>query len=322
MVTFPKTALYILVDLFFLPFVVLSGLILRLYRKFGSQRLPRNTQCLKSIGLFPIRRHFYEPLFDDSELSTPLSEERFLPGIDFREREQIDFLKQLNFQAEFEDFLNSQNSLFPINPFRIDNGSFGPGDAEFLFNIIRYIKPSRVIEIGCGSSTKIINYALTLNKVNSGNRSRHTAIEPFGNSWIEHVAEISLIRDKLERVDISMFRELSANDLLFIDSSHMIRPQGDVLREYLEIIPSLQPGVFVHVHDIFSPRDYPDDWVRNKVQFWNEQYLLEATLSSNSTYRVKAALNFLKHSHYELLSAVCPHLSKENEPGSFYFVTC
>ena len=99
----------------------------------------------------------------------------------------------------------------------------------------------------------------------------------------------------------------------------MIRPQGDVLYEYLEILPKLKSGVIVHVHDIFSPRDYPQQWIQKDVRFWNEQYLLEALLGNSSRYEVLASLNFLKQSKFEELSKICKYLTKESEPGSFYF---
>ena len=91
-----------------------------------------------------------------------------------------------------------------------------------------------------------------------------------------------------------------------------------MLFEYLELLPSLASGVYVHVHDIFSPRDYPDAWVRTKVRMWNEQYLLEALLSNSDRYEIVAALNYLQHSEHELLAAHCPYLTPGAEPGSFY----
>ena len=118
-----------------------------------------------------------------------------------------------------------------------------------------------------------------------------------------------------------MFQSLEAGDFLFIDSTHMIRPQGDVLHEYLTIIPSLPKGVFIHAHDIFSPHDYLDEWVRDKVHFWNEQYLLEALLTGSRNLEVVAALNFLKNKYYGDLLEVCPYLTTNSEPGSFYFKT-
>ncbi|HAX18069.1 MAG TPA: hypothetical protein DCY00_05695, partial [Actinobacteria bacterium] len=114
------------------------------------------------------------------------------------------------------------------------------------------------------------------------------------------------------------FKKLDCNDILFIDSSHMIRPQGDVLYEYLELLPDLNNGVIVHIHDIFSPKDYPEEWVIGDVRFWNEQYLLEAFLTSNSRWKIIGALNFLHHNYYELLIEKCPRLTPDREPGSFY----
>ena len=127
-----------------------------------------------------------------------------------------------------------------------------------------------------------------------------------------------MIRKKVEDIELSYFSQLQNNDLLFIDSSHIIRPQGDVLFEYLELLPSLNTGVIVHLHDIFSPKNYPKQWLQDSVYFWNEQYLLEAFLSHNSSWKIIAALNFLCSNHYKKLKSVAPFLTPDREPGSFY----
>ncbi|WP_158241859.1 hypothetical protein [Tabrizicola sp. TH137] len=56
---------------------------------------------LKRVGVYPLRDHYYEPLFNDGHLSVDLAQPRKLPGIDFRLAEQIAFLKTLRFQDEF-----------------------------------------------------------------------------------------------------------------------------------------------------------------------------------------------------------------------------
>ena len=117
---------------------------------------------------------------------------------------------------------------------------------------------------------------------------------------------------------MSFFSQLEENDILFIDSSHVIRPQGDVVFEYLQILPSLNKGVIVHVHDIFSPKNYPEFWLEGMVRLFNEQYLLEAFLSHNSSWEILAALNYLHHNHYEKLKSVARFLTPDREPGSFY----
>lgn len=119
-------------------------------------------------------------------------------------------------------------------------------------------------------------------------------------------------------MDPSVFGQLEAGDLLFIDSSHIIRPQGDVLWLYLEILPRLRSGVIVHIHDFFSPRDYPREWLVDKGLLWNEQYLVEALLSNTDRYKVLLSLNHLFHSNYEDLHSVCPHLTGLHNPGALY----
>jgi hypothetical protein len=122
-------------------------------------------------------------------------------------------------------------------------------------------------------------------------------------------------------MDLSLFDQLEAGDMLFIDSTHMIKPRGDVVVEYLELLPRLKPGVFVHVHDIFTPWDYPREWIVSQNRFWNEQYLLEAFLSFNSDFQVLLALNYLKQRHSDKLALSCPQFAKNPSgvhPGSFW----
>lgn len=308
-----------LIDMLLIPFIAISAIFLKLYRKAGSQRLPRNTWLLKKIGVFPIRDHYYEPLFNNEKLHINLREKRFLPGIDFNVKNQLQLMESLTFQAEFQNFIDTQDNSNNGSVFKLPNQSFDAGDAEFLFNYVRYLKPSKVIEVGCGQSTKIISHALFLNHQETGILSQHRCIEPYEAPWLDNFQRIEVIRAKIENVDHSIFNELEKNDLLFMDSSHIIRPQGDIIKEYLEIVPSLQSGVVVHAHDIFSPRDYLESWIRDNVFFWNEQYILEATLSNNLSYEIIAAVNFLKHDHFDALQKVCPFLTKASEPGSFYF---
>ena len=145
----------------------------------------------------------------------------------------------------------------------------------------------------------------------------HVCVEPYEMAWLEKT-NVSVIRKKVEDVELSFFSTLQENDILFIDSSHIIRPQGDVLFEYLELLPTINKGVIVHIHDIFSPRNYLKSWLEDEVRFWNEQYLLEAFLCHNNSWKIIGALNYLHHNHYEKLKSVAPFLTPDREPGSFY----
>jgi len=135
--------------------------------------------------------------------------------------------------------------------------------------------------------------------------------------WLEKTGAI-IIRKKVEDIEKSIFEELQSGDVLFIDSSHMIRPQGDVLKIYLDILPKIKSGVIVHIHDIFSPRDYPAKWLKDEMRFWNEQYLLEAILSSGNAWEVLLANNLLKNNYFDNFKKFCPYISKNHESGSFY----
>ena len=252
-------------------------------------------------------------------LTSDLRIPRLLPGIDFNEKAQLELLKYLTYQSDFNHFVKIDIHKSDFFSFKINNSSFDSGDAEFLFNFIRHVKPSKIIEIGCGMSTKIIQGAIKFNQKDKDGICSHICIEPYELPWLDNFSKIELIRDKVENIDLNLFKDLKSGDLLFIDSSHIIRPQGDVLYEYLQIIPSLQKGVYVHVHDIFSPRDYLDAWIKDQVRFWNEQYLLEALLTESGKFEVVAALNLLKHKYYDNLRKVCPYLTADREPGSFYF---
>ena len=111
---------------------------------------------------------------------------------------------------------------------------------------------------------------------------------------------------------------MNTGDILFIDSSHIIRPEGDVLKIYFEIIPKLKSGVIIHIHDIFTPKNYLKEWVVDHLRFWNEQYLLEAILMNNNKLKIIMAANYLKHKHYEKLSLCCPYIENNTEPTSIY----
>ena len=217
--------------------------------------------------------------------------------------------------------------IFPIEKtnkteYYYDNDSFCSGDSEYLYNIIRFYKPKRFIEIGSGNSTLMVRNAIHHNKLeNSSYTCKHICVEPYEQPWLEKT-DVELIREKVECLDNSFFDMLELNDILFIDSSHIIRPQGDVLFEYLELLPNLKSGVIIHIHDIFTPKDYLNDIVIKNHFFWNEQYLLEAFLTFNSEFKVIGALNYLSHNYPKEFSNKCPIYANQEarEPGSFWMI--
>jgi predicted O-methyltransferase YrrM len=304
-----------LIDILLLPLIYPAAILLKVVRKSGVAKMPLCKAAFMNVGVFPILNHYYEPLFDSRNLNKPLNQPRELPGIDWNDKEQLSTLEKFNFNDELNEIpVNKVNDL----AFYMDNPAFTSGDAEYFYNIIRLKKPSKIIEIGSGYSTLLATQAIKKNQDENLKYScKHICIEPYEMPWLEKTG-VKVIRERVEKVDKSLFLELAENDILFIDSSHMIRPQGDVLYEYLELLPILNVGVIVHIHDIFSPRDYLSQWVIDEVKFWNEQYLLEAFLSGNREWKIIGALNYLHHSYFEKLKQKCPFLTEDREPGSFY----
>lgn len=306
-----------IIDVMFVIFTYPSAFLLKLIRRAGVNRMPLCKNALFKVGVFPISDHYYEPQFDNRKNQIDFSQERNLPGIDWRVSDQLKMLKTLTFSGELTGILQGKTKENPLE-FHLDNGSFESGDAECWYQIIRANKPKRIIEIGSGNSTLMAIKAIKKNQSEQLNYTcEHICIEPYEMPWLEQM-DITIIREKVEEMDLSFFSQLKENDILFIDSSHVIRPQGDVLFEYLELLPSLNKGVIVHIHDIFSPRNYPKSWLQDDIRFWNEQYLVEAFLSNNDSWEIIASLNFLHHNYYNLLKEVAPFLTPEREPGSFY----
>lgn len=292
-----------------------SAWLLRKVRMVGVERLPACKSALMRVGVFPIADHYYEPRFDLRNLSRPITQERMLPGIDWNVAEQLALLESLSFADELVDTPREKPESLR---FYLDNGSFGAGDSEFWYQLVRAKKPRRIFEVGSGHSSLVAMDAIRKNQQeDEAYRCKQVCIEPYEVPWLEQTAA-QVIRQRVEDVDTGFFSELQENDFLFIDSSHIVRPEGDVLFEYLELLPTLKNGVIVHVHDIFSPRDYPREWLVDQVRFWNEQYLLEAFLTHNADWKVIASLNYLRHHHYDQLKRVAPFLAPDREPGSFY----
>lgn len=304
-----------IMDILLLLLVYPSAIILKIIRRIGVSRLNLCRSALIKIGVFPIRNHYYEPQFDHRKPKKKFSDDRYLPGINWNIQMQIDLIKRFNSSHELLDITDTQPETLE---FYFNNGSFESGDAEYWYQLIRTIKPKTIIEIGSGNSTLMAIKAISKNvEDNSMYKCEHICIEPYEMPWLENT-NVLVIKQKVEDMDLDYFLKLHENDILFIDSSHIIRPQGDVLFEYLELLPSLNKGVIVHAHDIFTPKNYLKKWLQDDIRFWNEQYLLEAFLSNNSSWNIIGALNYLHHNHYNKLKSISPFLTPDREPGSFY----
>ena len=297
--------------------VLMAPVLRHIARRRDS--MPRFQRFADRSG-FQIRSsNYYEPTYRESDLPARTDVDRSLPGLNFRREQQLTLLERCQFGRELREIPVAKPH---DDVFGYDNDMYSFGDAEMYYNIIRIYKPARIIEIGAGNSTLMARKAIEANhKEDPAYGCQQTCIEPFEMDWLENTG-VTVLRTKVEDIDLQTFDVLERNDILFIDSSHVIRPWGDVLREIHEIIPRLNSGVLVHVHDVFTPRDYPERWLRSERRLWNEQYLLEALLSFNEQYEIVCMANWLKHNHFDAFSEACPLMKvhPDAEPGAFWFV--
>jgi hypothetical protein len=264
-------------------------------------------RMLQGAGVNVTPCHFYWPIPDIRELERRSWPERaFSVPFDLRLEEQLDHLRLM---AE----LYGSEWSFPDRPvgaaeYHYNNGFFETVDAEIAYSFVRHFQPSRIIEVGTGFSTRVLAAALQANFERLGVQGELISIDPH----LDRVPErgfssmVKVIPERVQDLDLELFSTLDRNDILFLDSSHVVSVGSDVVREYLEILPRLQPGVLVHIHDIFLPSDYPRESVLNDLWFWSEQYLLQAFLTFNSSFRVLWGSSAMRTFHRRELEETFP----------------
>ena len=159
--------------------------------------------------------------------------------------------------------------------YRLGNGYYDSPDADALYLMIRRFQPKQVIEVGCGNSTRVTRQAI----IDGGLETVVTAIDPYPRTDIAQVVDW-FEQKRLEEIEPALFEKLESGDVLFIDSSHVVRMSNDVAHLFCRIIPMLKPGVVIHVHDVFLPYEYPKRFFYD-CPGWGEQYMLHALLQSD-----------------------------------------
>lgn len=268
----------------------------------------------QKLGIHVMPVHYYSPVPDTNKISQRAWDQS-PTGLSLVANADLSILKDFrNYQEEFKELLNG------LGGFKMDNGSFETVDAESYYGMIRVLKPKVIIEIGSGNSTKLAIAAKNKNSVeNIDYTCRIICIEPYPSEELKQNKDIELIQSKLEDTDFSLFDQLKENDILFVDSSHSLKIGNDVYFEYLEIIPNVNPGVYIHVHDIFIPNQYSRRWIYDANYFWTEQYLLQCFLMYNSEYQVILPCNYLHVTQPETLREIYPsYPMDEDGPGSFW----
>lgn len=251
-----------------------------------------------------IRKHHYsEPYPDFAAISAEDTYRRAALAIDFDAAQQLDRMRTLAaaYGGEVKALAGAKGADNEIR-----NTWFSGLDAALYYAILRDLRPRRVIEVGGGYSTRIAARALAANRT-AGVDASLICIEPYPQRrLLAGGIAMTLIESRVESLPLSTFAELSAGDVLFIDSSHVARFGGDVNYLILEVLPMLAPGVWVEFHDIFLPTDYPPRWLIERRLAFTEQYLLAAFLAFNSCYRTEFGVRWLLLDHGPELRSMWP----------------
>src|SRR4051812_35794843 len=265
----------------------------------------------EKLGLHVTPVHFYEPIPDTRALPVSLWRPREAAGIEMNEAGQLAFLAScLEYKSEYENFPRTKPAGLG---FWTGNPAFGSVDAEILYCMVRHFRPARVIEIGSGYSTFITAAALKENGT-----GQLTCIEPYPDVERLDASGVTLLQRRVQDVPIETFAALERNDILFIDSSHVICCGSDVQFQFFEIVPRLKPGVIIHFHDIFLPDEYPRHWILKDHHFWNEQYIVQAFLMYNGSFEVMWGAHFMHSRHAHEVAASFDTYTPNCDPGSFW----
>jgi predicted O-methyltransferase YrrM len=270
------------------------------------------------FGIHVRLNHFYEPIPDTRRFRDLWSKPSQMVGVHIDADCQLELLSRFATLKSEYDALPRQRTQVAHQYF-VENGAFESVDGEVLYCMIRDFKPKRVVEIGSGSSSLLAAQAIRAN--GDAHPCDLTCIEPYPNELLQKgfPGLTQLLRTEVQDVPLETFATLEANDILFIDSSHVLKTGGDVQYEYLEILPRLNKGVLVHVHDIFLPAEYPKRWLTEGHRFWTEQYLLQAFLAFNDRFEIIWAGSYMHLYHPDALERAFGSYRRERTwPGSFW----
>jgi Methyltransferase domain len=288
---------------------MLYRLRLALMARPFTARLARTVFALRAAI---VRPPFVPPGHYASPLTSPADASRargwrLAPAIDMGEERQLELARELAPMLE-EPFEGPRYAT------SAENSMFLAPDAAVYRALLRHLRPARVVEIGSGYST-----AVALDTADAHHPELELrCVEPYPDRLLGLLGpadrdRVTLDRRPVQDLSVGDLSALGDGDVLFIDSTHVAKAGSDVLWLFLHVLPRLPAGVVVHVHDIFWPFEYPDEWLA-EGRDWNEDYLLHAFLLGNRDWEVLFFSSWIWREHPELVPA---HLA-DGDPGSIW----
>lgn len=247
--------------------------------------------------------HYYSPATSGADRDRAVSWARLPPsGVELNESGQELLMRHL------APLLGD----LPEDRWQPDNGMYDRADAAVLQAMLRHLRPQRLLEVGSGYSTAV---ALDV-------KTRHlpdltvTCVEPHPErlrSRLREGDDVTIFETPVQDIPVGMFSQLEAGDILFIDSTHVLKSGSDVAWLYLHVLPTLPVGVHVHLHDIHWPFEYPDTWIL-EGRDWNEAYLAQAFLTHNHAWQITLMTSWLWTQRPDLV----PEPLRQESTGSLW----
>ena len=247
--------------------------------------------------------HYYSPIVNVTEIKSKediiwkKTPSDTVKGINLNTPKQLELIAELNkYYSEIPFKAHKQENL----RYYFDNEFYSYTDGIMLYNMMRHLQPKQLIEVGSGFSSALM---LDVNEVFFESKIKLTFIEPYTERLESLLSEkdkttTTIHKKFVQEVSLEEFKKLEAGDILFIDSTHVSKTGSDVNFLYFEVLPILKKGVYIHIHDVFYPFEYPKDWVYGGKN-WNEDYLLKAFLMFNNAFEIKVFSHYLHTLHKE-----------------------
>jgi len=286
-------------------------------------KLSRGLNIARSISSPYLRTfpagHYYSPLPDRDALSGAHGLDRStrdVAGVELRESAQLETLDRI---ASFHADVPFPRDPSPGHRYHSDNVFFAIGDAIVLQAMLRLHRPRRVIEAGSGYSSGAM---LDTDDRFLDGSVEFTFIDPYPQRLLSLLssgdrARCTIRKSGVQHVDMELFSTLEENDILFIDSSHVVKVGSDVDYLLAEILPQLRVGVLVHFHDVFWPFSYPEEWFRTGTA-WNESFFLRSFMQYNTAFRIEYFNSYMATVHRTKVFAKAPRCLED--PGGSLWI--
>ncbi len=260
--------------------------------------------------------HYYSPMYDARQLAQRREQiwpqqPREMPDVEWRDKAQVELCEEV-FAAQPSFELRREESADPSEYWAL-NSQYPPLDAWVLAALLRHLRPTKMVEVGSGYSSLV---TARVNRETFQAEMDFVCIEPYPRQFlVDGVDGITDLRvEQIQDTPLELFEDLSDGDILFIDTSHTVKTGGDVVWLFHEIVPRLAPGVYVHIHDIPLPGDYPESWVMDGWG-WNESYLVRSFLSYNNAFEIIWGSHYMLQNHRESVLRAFPEFSQYANRG-------